>query len=96
MLGEIHQASSLGDIRREATRVDHVIDMLPTCQRIMTIVQAGIKREGFSEGTHMRATIEVILADTHNAFQYRKRRRNQGNQIYSTITSICILIIFVL
>lgn len=54
-------------LENEHTKAFHFVDVLLACQHIMAIGQTNVKRGEFLEGNLVRATLEVVLSETHTA-----------------------------
>lgn len=52
--------------------VDHVIDVLSTCRRIMDLARTCIDIRDFSEGSYERAIVDVILTEAQPTVQYKR------------------------
>ena len=61
--GEPHRSAHQEILEEEQAKADHVIDVLPTCHRIMTLAQEVIDIGDFSEGTFGKIIVDVILTE---------------------------------
>lgn len=75
-------------LEKEEARVDHVVDVLPICQRIMDLTQASIDREVFLEGSPRRDIVDVILIEARTTLQYMRHRRNMGSDIRCSVVFV--------
>lgn len=62
-------------LEEEHARINHIIDVLPACQRI-------------TEDTHVREIIATILSEAQNTLQYKRQRRRKGSDIPNSLLLI--------
>lgn len=72
-------------LNEEHARVDHVIDVLPTCHCKETNAHTNIERRDFLEDTFGSAAIDVILSEAQTTLRYRRQRRNRGSDVPNSI-----------